>query len=658
MKRPRIKQLLLGKPRNPMSQETRKHISLIAFFAWIGLGADGLSSSSYGPEQAYIALGHHVYLAFYLAIMIAITVFIISMAYNQVIELFPSGGGGYKVASRLIGPYAGLISGVALLLGYVLTIAISFASGVDALFSLLPLGAQPYKLITESILILLLMYLNMRGMKESIKIFLPIFLGFVLTHLLIILYGVVAHGNQLGAVYHEAALQTHEVSATVGWFFVVALLLRSYSLGGGTYTGLEAVSNNVNNLAEPRIKTGKWAMFYMAVSLSFTAGGIILLYLLWHAKPVDGETLNAVVFGSILNGVPLQHLWLILLLIFEAGLLFVAANTGFLGGPAVLANMAIDYWVPKKFRNLSSRLVIQNGIVLFGMLSLLVLWVSEGSVSMLVILYSTSVFITFTMSLLGLTFYWATHRRKPKWIFRLSLSAFGFIVCLFILTTIIIAKFADGGWLTLVFNGGVFCLCLLIKRHYRRVKSQIKKLDKLFYFPIESRFKLIRELDPSLPTAVFLIGDSAGEGMHTLLSERRMWPGYFKNYVFMSVGVVDVNSYESERTLARMEKKVKNRLKYFVEYSHQIGIPAKSYCAFGIDPVKELDQLAETIQAEFSNPIFFAAKLVLMHESWLTRLLHNETPMSLQRHLLLKGMRLIILPIQLSLKNDKKEARI
>ncbi len=657
MKIPRIKQLLFGKPRNPMSKETRKHISLIAFFAWIGLGADGLSSSAYGPEQAYIALGHHVYLAFYLAIMIGVTVFVISMAYNQVIELFPSGGGGYKVASRLIGPYAGLVSGVALLLGYVLTIAISFASGVDALFSLLPLGAQSYKLVTESVLILLLMYLNMRGMKESIKIFLPIFLGFVVTHFIIILYGVIAHGSQLGTVYHEAAIQTHQVSATVGWFFVVAMLLRAYSLGGGTYTGLEAVSNNVNNLVEPRVKTGKWTMFYMAVSLSFTAGGIILLYLLWQAKPVDGETLNAVVFNSILNGAPLQHVWLMLLLIFEAGLLFVAANTGFLGGPAVLANMAIDYWVPKKFRNLSSRLVIQNGIVVFGILALLVLWVTNGSVSKLVILYSTSVFLTFTMSLLGLSFYWTTHRRKPRWIFRLSLSAFGFIICLFILITIIVAKFADGGWLTLVFNGGAIALCLLIKRHYKRVKSQIKKLDKLFHFPVEGRFKLIRELDPSLPTAVFLIGDSPGEGMHTLISERRMWPGYFKNYVFMSVGVVDVNSYESDRTLAQMEKKVKKRLKYFVEYSHQIGVPAKSYCTFGIDPVGELDRLAEKIQAEFSNSIFFAAKLVLTNETWLTRLLHNETPMSLQRHLLLKGQRLIILPIQLSLGSSKQKVK-
>ena len=122
------------------TRKRAKHIALIAFFAWVGLGADGLSSSCYGPEEAFLALGAHTHLGLYLAMATAVTVFIISLAYNQVIELFPNGGGGYKVATNLIGPYAGLVSGAALIVDYVLTIAISVASGADALFSLLPLG--------------------------------------------------------------------------------------------------------------------------------------------------------------------------------------------------------------------------------------------------------------------------------------------------------------------------------------------------------------------------------------------------------------------------------------------------------------------------------------------------------------------------------------
>ena len=125
--------------------------------------------------------------------------------------------------------------------------------------------------------------------------------------------------------------------------FAASLFLRAYSLGGGTYTGIEAVSNNVQSLAEPRVRTGKWTMFYMAVSLSFTAGGIILLYLLWDAQPVEGQTLNAVAFRAILDSAihdnASVNVAVVVVLLLEGGLLFVAANTGFLGGPAVLANM-------------------------------------------------------------------------------------------------------------------------------------------------------------------------------------------------------------------------------------------------------------------------------------------------------------------------------
>src|SRR6266571_109266 len=155
-------------PRRKLSV-SRREGRLRAFLAWVGLGADGLSSSCYGPEEAFRALGEHKHFGLYLAMATAITVFIIAVAYNQVIELFPSGGGGYKVATSLIGPYTGLVSGAALIVDYMLTIAISVASGIDAVFSLLPLGAQSFKLWTELGLVLLLLYLNLRGIQESIK---------------------------------------------------------------------------------------------------------------------------------------------------------------------------------------------------------------------------------------------------------------------------------------------------------------------------------------------------------------------------------------------------------------------------------------------------------------------------------------------------------
>src|ERR1039457_4602246 len=149
-----MSKLVKGAPLDPLDQRTRRAITVIPLLAWVGLGADSLSSSCYGPEQAFLALGPHTHLGLYLALATALTVFVVSIGYNQVIELFPSGGGGYKVATSLIGPRAGLVSGAALLIDYVLTIATSLASGTDALFSLLPVGAPAYKLTAEVGLIL------------------------------------------------------------------------------------------------------------------------------------------------------------------------------------------------------------------------------------------------------------------------------------------------------------------------------------------------------------------------------------------------------------------------------------------------------------------------------------------------------------------------
>ena len=213
----KIWSLLVGKPLDPLDPRTRHAIAVTPLLAWVGLGADGLSSSCYGPEEAFLALGQHTPLALILAFATAATVFIIALGYNQVISLFPTGGGGYRVATALLGSSPGLVSGAALLVDYVLTIATSLASGVDAFFSLLPVGAQAFKLATELTLIVLMTGLNFRGMKESILVLLPIFLGFILTHAFLIVYGVLSHATVLPTLVPDVWRGTLELSGQVGW---------------------------------------------------------------------------------------------------------------------------------------------------------------------------------------------------------------------------------------------------------------------------------------------------------------------------------------------------------------------------------------------------------------------------------------------------------
>src|SRR5256885_4758962 len=142
----KLRDLVIGGPRNLFDPRIHQHLALIAFFAWVGLGSDGLSSSCYGPQAAFLELGRHQHLALYLVVAMVVTVFLISASYSQIIEHFPTGGGGYLVATKLLGPLPGVVSGCALVFDYVLTIAISIASGADAIFSFLPTSAQAFKL--------------------------------------------------------------------------------------------------------------------------------------------------------------------------------------------------------------------------------------------------------------------------------------------------------------------------------------------------------------------------------------------------------------------------------------------------------------------------------------------------------------------------------
>ncbi|MBI5612364.1 MAG: APC family permease [Gammaproteobacteria bacterium] len=648
----RLQRILIGPPRDPLAPETRRHITLIAFFAWVGLGADGLSSSAYGPEEAFKALGDHTGLALFLAIATAITVFVIAVSYNQVIELFPTGGGGYKVATSLLGRRFGLVSGAALVVDYVLTIAISVAAGVDAMFSLAPAAWAFLRPEVSLLFLAILVVLNLRGVKESIKFLLPIFLGFVLTHAFLILYGIGRQADRIAGLLPDSIASAQRLSGEMGILFVIALFVRAYGIGGGTYTGIEAVSNSINLLKEPRIHTGKWTMFYMAVSLAFTAGGIILLYLLWGARPVEGQTLNAVAFGAILGdwqwgGWDVGHGFLIATLLFETGLLFVAANTGFLGGPATLANMAVDHWVPHRYAELSDRLVTKNGIVLMGIAAFAVLLWSGGDVGLLVVLYSISVFLTFSLTLLGLCVYWWQHRDKPGWYWRMALTVSGLVITTGILGVVLTARFAEGGWVALVVIGTLVGICALVYGHYQKVRLQLIELDEILTNlpePTHIEAPVIQEGEPA---AVFFVSSYRGMGIHTLLNTQRLFPGRFKNFVFLTVGEVDTVRIKEDQAIEGLQRKVEEQLQKYVRFCNTHGLAATSYSAFGTDPVEATVRLADEVLERFPGSVFFAGTLVFREENWVTRLLHNYTALAIQRKLHLKGVPLVIMPMLL-----------
>ena len=653
----KIRRLVLGGERNPFDNSIFHSMALLPFFAWVGLGADGLSSSSYGPEEAWHVLnnphtGFHPFLGLFVALGTAITVFVLSAAYSQIIEMFPSGGGGYLVASKLLSPSVGMVSGCALMIDYVLTISISIAAGADAIFSFVPPDFYQFKFLSIIGGILLLTVLNLRGIKESIGVMVPIFLLFVFTHAFAILYALITHVGQVPVIAIQTSRDVSQSASAMGYLGLFMLIMKAYSMGAGTYTGIEAVSNGMNILREPRLQNGKRTMRYMSVSLAITAVGLILAYLFYEVQKVDGKTLNAVLFERMSAGWGQWGSGFVWVTLFsEAAILFIAAQAGFIGGPRVLANLALDRWFPSRFAMLSDRLVTHNGVLLMSVMALATILFTHGSVQMLVVLYSINVFITFTLSMLGMVKHWLAVRHKEKhWRRKLAVVFVGLLVSTFILFFVVIFKFWDGGWATLLVTGGLVGFSLLVKRHYKDTEKLMGRLDGLVKAANSGaavlNTKPIPVADPKGKTAVFLVNGFNGLGLHTLLNIQRLFAGVYKNFLFVHVGLVDAGNFKGIEEMEALKAHVESEGQKYVDFMNRYGFYAESITAVGIDVVSEAAELVPGILKRFPQSIFFGGQLVFPEDTFFTRFLHNNIVFAVQRRFYNQGVPFVILPVR------------
>lgn len=644
----RVRRLLFGAPRDLRDRGLFHSVSLIPLLAWIGLGADGLSSSAYGPEEAFRALGTHTYLAIPLAGMMALTVFVLCACYNRIIESFPQGGGGYVVATALLGKYAGVTAGCALLIDYVLTITVSIAAAGSAVFSMLPLEWLPYKILFEIALILGMVTLNIRGIRESIMFLAPIFVSFAVTHLIVIVGGIVGHLPDLEATVASSTKGFHDGLATLGPWSLLLLFVYAYSLGGGTYTGIEAVSNGMQLMREPRVANAKRTMLYTGISLAVVASGILMLYLLWQTSHEVGKTMNAVLIGQMTQGRFGGTLFLTITLASEAALLVVASQGGFLAGPRVLANMAHDSWMPRRFAALSERLTAHNGIILMGLASLIALLYTRGDVSRLVVMYSINVFITFLLAILGMAVRSLARRnRKGSWKRNATLFIGGSVLCGVILVITVLEKFTHGGWLTLLVTGGLVTLCFVIRSHYDQVSAKLMELDAELDPTITDEAKAPMRVDPEQRTAAILVSSYGGLGIHTMLTLFRAFPGHYKNLIFVAIGVLDSGEFKGEGAVEGLRKRTGDMLQKYVKLANSFGVPATSRFAIGTDVVDEAEALCMRITDEFPRTTFFAGKLIFRRERWIERLLHNQTAVAIQSRLHWSGRIMVVLPIRM-----------
>ena len=656
-----LRQRLLGAPHDLRDASVFRHISLVAFFAWVGLGADGLSSSAYGPEEAFRHLEQHRYLAVLLAAAMAATVLLIAASYRRIIERFPAGGGGYVVASKLLGERVGLISGAALLVDYVLTITISIAAGVNAVFAFLPGSLATLELASAVLLILVLVVMNLRGVKESVLLLTPIFLVFLITHAVLILGAI---GGNLGGLLDVGAQVKQGLARDLPNLGVVGLLLvfaRAYSLGGGTFTGIEAVSNGLAIMREPRVETGKRTMTLMAISLALTAGGILFAYLLLGVHPSESEPMNAVLAKALahdwrIGGLDVGAAFVVVTLASEGALLFVAAQAGFIDGPRVMANMAVDSWLPHRLSALSERLTMRNGVFLMGSAALVALLYTRGDVHLLVVMYSINVFVTFTLSNLAMLRLSLRERREVRGSGRAQLvHGLALAVCTTILMVTIFEKFGAGGWVTLLATAGVVALAGAVRTHYRRVGRKLRDLDAALAplangapeSPPASRAD--EALSPEAATAVVLVGGYGGIGIHTLLQIERVFPKQFRQVVFVSAGIVDSGVFKGPEAIEALRERTRSDLERYVRLAHaRLGWRADLDLVIGTDVVQELERLCREICLRFPRSVFFAGQLVFRRSSWWHRLLHNETAYAVQRRLQFAELPMVLMPIRVT----------
>ncbi|WP_370264406.1 APC family permease [Limnobacter sp.] len=621
-------------------------------YAWVAVGACGLASIAFGPEESFKALGDARHLLLFLGLLTAFSILLVSLTYFRVSELFPKGGGAYAMANTLLGPKVGLLAGAALLVDYVLMVALGISAATHLMFSFLPPAFYEYRVWVSMALMLALMAFHLQARQLNLKPFKWLFTAFLLTHLVFILVALSDHFEDMGRIVRDSVSGTKSMWQDAGLLAVLAVFARGFFLGGGTYTGIEAASDTIQLSRYRQSADNRRKMLaYVACALAFAAASLAVLYLLWDVRAEPTMALNGVLFERVFTGIgwdwPYVIAGLLVMLGLETAVLLLAAHVGFSIGPKVLSTMAMDSWLPHQFRYLSNRMVTKNGTLLMGALALLAIYLSSASVALLVVLFSINVFLVFSLSMLGLAVYWLKHREERRWFKGLLSAGLGLVVSASILLGTIVTQFFQGGWVTMLITALVVCVCLAVRTHYRDTKARIARVDEAFAGIQYGSESSPAELIEGGNTAVFVVGNSRGGGLHALLWVQRMFPDHFQNFIFINARTVDSNVYGGKETLEAMRVDASVSLNYFVNFCRSHGLRAKSYLGFGTDAVAELTRLAQEVSESHPNAIFFTSKLVFDNENMFTRLLHNQAALELQRRLHNAGQQMVILPMRL-----------
>ncbi|SMS13711.1 APC family permease [Levilactobacillus zymae] len=457
-----LKRVLIGKPLKTMDEGGQ---SLTKFKALALLSSDALSSVAYGTEQITTVLitlsAAALMYQLWVAALVLILLFAITLSYQQIIHAYPSGGGAYAVASTNWGQSAGLVAGGSLLVDYMLTVAVSTTSGTEAITSAIP-ALYPYSVLISVLIVIGIMLLNLRGMRESAA-FLTVPVYFFILMILVMIgvgfYNIVS-GN---VTYHASAAVGAPVQG-----MTLLLFLRAFSSGSSSLTGVEAISNAVPNFKEPKRHNAAATLAIMALILAIFFSGITYLSYYMGIRPQSGQTVLSQIAGGVFGHGVLYYL----LQLSTALILAVAANTGFSAFPILAYNLAKDKFLLHAYLDRGDRLGYSNGIISLAVGAIVLIFIFHGQTTLLIPLYAIGVFVPFTLSQSGMIIHWF-RTREGWWLGKAAINLLGALISVGLVSILLVLRFGNV-WPYLIIMPLLLMMFYRIHQHYLNVARQLR----------------------------------------------------------------------------------------------------------------------------------------------------------------------------------------
>jgi len=595
----RIKRFLVGEP---LSNQMAVHERIPKWKALAVLSSDALSSVAYATEEILIPLAGFSIGAMAwsmpIAMAIGILLLVLTVSYCQTIDAYPSGGGAYTVAKENLGTFAGLVAGASLLIDYVLTVAVSTASGVENLASAFPFLAQ-HKEIVGTLIIGLIMLFNLRGVRESASIFaLPTYF-FIFSFFILICVGA---WRLLTGSLVQAAPVLHEVYPSVPIF----LVLHAFASGCSALTGVEAISNGIAVFTQPAQKNAKITMAWMSVILGGLFLSITLMSHLLGVTPQEGKTALSVLGSTIFGGSLMYYI----LQGSTALILVLAANTSYADFPRLSSLLAKDRYLPRQLASLGDRLVFSNGILGLSVAAIFLIVVFRGDTHALIPLYAVGVFLSFTLSQIGMVLHHLREKEK-HWMRSLFFNLLGGIMTFVVLMVIATTKFMDGAWMVVLL---IPILVLIFKRihaHYLAVGKELSLIGQAPPF----------KLEPIKHTVVVPIS-----GVHRGVIDALRYAMSISNDV--RACYVEIDQETTERMKAEWQKWA-GEVPFVVLKS-----PYRSVITPLLQYIDDLEQVTHDEMITVVIPEFVTAK-------WWHQVLHNQTAFLIRAALLFRRRKVV-----------------